>query len=153
MTGRSGSSQLAGTLAAASFVAVTQLVTKDVLDGWLISSLCVFSISLPLLAMAWFKEPFSQPVIPKQGAPEFDRFVLFVSLVLFNVAGIALLFFHFSIWLGSLFCVAAYGALLTFFQSNAFFPLKIIVGFATHPFTYLISKIRVRRAGKPGDET
>jgi hypothetical protein len=100
-----------GSLAAASFVAITQILTIGSLDWCLFGAVCIFAVSIPLLVKVWMKPPpaFSNPpTLEEFTGAKGDPFWEFLFVMLFSITGFALMFFHFGWLSGCLFSASAF---------------------------------------------
>jgi hypothetical protein len=103
---------LSGTLAGASFVATTQIVTKTDVVGMLFIAVCCFSISLPFLVACFFRPPSSWTPSPDKAASTplnwryAGAFMAFIISIAICLIGIMCIFWNFHWILGILFLLS-----------------------------------------------
>jgi hypothetical protein len=100
---------MAGSLAAGSFVAITQILTRTDLDRCLLTAVWLFAVTLPSLVRIYIKPPLLSTKLEfkDKSVEEQHAFMGFFNLVLCNIIGFAFLFFHFGLVAGGLFAAAA----------------------------------------------
>lgn len=143
---------ITGPLAAAAVVVVTQILTVDRPDKLLFSAVLIFAIDLPFLVGFWLKPPTltSRQVDPRDPTDsEAMAFLDFCCLVLLEIVGFTLVFFHFGLTPGVLFVVCV---LLTLFSlvgsENPKGFLELLLRLPAHPFqrvTRSIQKLLAKR--------
>ena len=96
-------------LAVSTVVAITQILTLSHLDWWLTIAVWCFAIALPLLIAVSINpiRPLLIPqgvkvVMPPIAVRDFHVFLLVCAV---DIVGFALIFFHFGLIAGCLFCV------------------------------------------------
>lgn len=99
---------VSGGLAAASFVVVTQVCTRDSLDWWLKSSVFIFAFTIPFLVGFWMKPLvyFAAGILqPNSGLDSHPKvkkqFLMSLGVKIVNWLGFVLFFGHFG-WLCSM---------------------------------------------------
>ena len=118
MTNRTPIQYAAGTLAASAFIAVTQLLSAPKLDFPLHVALTMFALNIPFQIIIFFMpfpmslEEVEQRLAASQGLSWPER--LYLSVQRYSTAaiifGFAAMFWHFALWLGVLFALAAWSA-------------------------------------------
>jgi len=97
--------EISGALAGASFVAVTQVATRDKISTALCIAVVLFAFVLPFLLLFWLRSPVKTAELEVPGGVEgLESFSL---IVLLDIVGFAALFFHFGLIPGLLFVFAA----------------------------------------------
>jgi hypothetical protein len=110
----------AGSLAASAFVAVTQILTRDIPDTALLLATIVFAVGIPFQIIFFFT-PI--PRAPHQGfsSPQRWYWVIYISSTCLILFGFVAVFWHFAWWIGILFACAAYVAfrVYKYFANNS----------------------------------
>jgi hypothetical protein len=102
---------VSGALAGAGFVAVVQIVTKDVLSRSLSAAIVCFAFSVPTMVVFYFYPP---SFLPKKEETTRGAYAGFHLLYLLSfgasLTGLALVFFSFGIIPGIVFAVSMFAA-------------------------------------------
>jgi hypothetical protein len=110
--GRNWLSTLAGSLAAATLVTTTQILTTD-LDSPLFVAVTIFAFSMPMLVLRTMKPPIIEL---KQGEElneqQTHTFAGYLYIIIADLIGFAFVFFHFGILPGLVFVSTSYVAFL-----------------------------------------
>lgn len=109
---QNGLKLIAGSMAGASLIAVTQILTVDCPDNSLTWAVCIFAFSIPLLVSFYLRPPRIEKI--RVHEPGFMAAFGYLFLLAFNAAGFAMVFFHFGLIPGFLFVVS-------FIAANALF--------------------------------
>jgi len=111
--------EISGALAGASFIAVTQIATRNCLDCALSIAVALFATTLPILLLFWLQTPVknAQQLETLGDAIGMESFLLVIIL---NISGFTALFFHFGLIYGFFFLVAVAIAVWTFCSQAQF---------------------------------
>jgi hypothetical protein len=142
-------------MAAAAFVAITQICTKDSLDIWLTISVIIFAFTIPMLVSMWFGPP-SIPRDVNEFLSDWKHSISLVRLLILQlttVVGFVSFFFHFGWIPGVLFLSAIPFACLRIFAfSSHSFPSHLLWRFVRAVPSLLIGRVppgELRRRANP----